>query len=265
MVGHKWKATGGQQSNVLLLSAIVAASPGIVSGVNADHTHKPSPQSYTTPSTPDSSRHPKSKSRLPAWAYDRSPAGLDRNLHQDKFAQLLGIEHVPPKASLPNGRESEIIDDDDDERGKTQPTDVEYQPISTEWLLRGYSRPADQPTGLATKYPKWRCRVKYWNDHCTMYRPEFEDQGLIKPCDTMRGEADWMLRPEVQVLGALTLFLMIVMIMEGVRYTWHTCGHRTSTRSSKGQVALEGDEKQLRAYLEASSHSPVSSTEKSPV
>jgi hypothetical protein len=51
-----------------------------------------------------------------------------------------------------------------------------------------------------------------------------------------------------QIMGALTLFLMLVLLTEGARSLWRNCIHRRSIKDGQGRLTLEGEEKQLRAF-----------------
>ncbi len=248
-----------QRSNLLVLSAIVSASNAIVPPVSADDSlpsqGKASLQLEPVALTSETrSQFPpsKSKSRLLTWAYDPPPAGLDRNLQYDRFAQHLGIRHKPPPAYLPAERPTEIIDDDDeDDQPGPQNTDPNYQPVPTRWLMRGYSRVAGIPASLPTDTMTRGYRQRDGAKSPAATPSDLFDNDMISPCTVAQGsQMDWMLSPHAQILGSLTLFFLIVMMMESVRYVWRACGRRSSIVDERGRLALHGDEKQLRAFAE---------------
>jgi hypothetical protein len=246
------------RSNLLLLSAVVSTSAAILPQVSAggslpaseEDVHRPEADARNAVDRPHI-RHPEMGRRLPVWAYDPSPGGIGRNLHFDRFAQSLDIQHKRPNADSPAGPPTETIDDDDgDNDHNIFATDPNYQPVPTKWLLLGYSRVADIPTSPPILTMTRGYRGHDWSQSTSGTPSDSSEIGWSAPCQTRsQNQVDWMESPRAQILGAVALFLMIVIVMEGTRYLWRSCCRR-STTGRRGRLALQGDEKQLRAFAE---------------
>lgn len=249
----------GQRKNLLVLSAIVSGSAAILPLTAAEDSlpsqrkasHQQDLVGMASPAHTHL-RYSKSKPKLPGWAHDPLLAGLDRNLHSDRFAQLLNIKHTPPQATLSNERPSEIIEDeDDDDEVRPHSTGPHHQPVPTKWLMLGYSRVVDIPTSTPAE-----TRARGYQAHGRVRNPadtltDLSTEGLGAHWATAQpSQRDRMQSQQVQVLGALTVFVMVVLIIEGLRYLWRVFTRRRMTVDRRSQVALEGDEKQLRAIAE---------------
>lgn len=256
MRGHRRENLIGQRSNSLVLWTIVSALTANVPQASADAS-LPSQEEILLQEDPVAVisrprthfRRSKSESRPPNWAYDPPLARLERNLYHDKFAQLLKIQHTPPAAIVPTERPSEIVNDDDEDRPRS--TDPNYQPVPTKWLMLGYSRVNDIPTSPPTETITRGCRRHARSSSPASNPPDSSVMNIIAPCKTARGsQTDWMQKPQAQAIGALTLFLIAVFIMESVIYLWRGYCRGRATAARRGRLALEGDEKQLRAFAE---------------
>jgi hypothetical protein len=236
-----------QGSNLLVLSVLVSTSTAIAPQVPAGGLSHPAepPSTQRTSSTtyskdnfrPRLSRS-KRQARLPRWESDPLVASLDPNLYHEKSAQFLTTQHTPPAAYLPSQSQSEAIGETDDDEHTPRPADPNDRPVPTKWLMLGYSRVADIPTSLPTG---------------TGYHLESSSSGPTvanypahqKPSGTQR---DWMQGFNAQFMGVLTLFLILVLVMEGFGYLWRTSWRRKAVDGGRGELALCGDEKQLRAF-----------------
>lgn len=249
----------GQRSDLLVLSAVILASSAIHHQVSAVDTLHPSGDASlqqdpvaSIPRTHPHLRQAKTKARLPIWAYDPPPASLDRNLHQDRFAQSLKIQHTPPDSHVPIERPSEVIDEDDgDEEHNPCAIDPNYRPVPTKWLMLGYSRVADIPEIAPTQ----RMTPEYL-DHDSIKLSaatplDLSTKDMTTSCATARGSnTEWLQSPRFQLLGAVTLFLMVVFVVESARYLLRLYDRKKALVHGRGELGLKGEEKQLRAYAE---------------
>jgi hypothetical protein len=206
----------------------------------------------------------KSESRLPIWAYHPPPARLEDNLFHDKFAQFLKIQHTPPAATVPVERPSQTSrgDDDDDDSDdddddydddrKAGPlsSDPNYQPVPTKWLMLGYSRVADIPTSLPTETVTRGCQSHTLSSSRVQNPSVSSMKNKIASCEAVGQQKEWIQEPQVQVMGIITLFLVAIFIMHSSLYLARACSRRRAKTVPKGDLALEGDEKQIRALAE---------------
>jgi hypothetical protein len=251
------RSTVGQQSKSPVLSASSPASlpSGGETWLHQDHIAI--------------NRRPfKSKSRLPIWVYYPPPPCLERNLYNDKFAQFLKIQHTPPVANVPIERPSGISrggggdddddedsdddseDDDEDSKDSPPSADPNYQPVPTKWLMLGYSRVADIPTSLPTATMTRGCQRPTWYSSCARDLPVSSTKNMIAPCKAVGDQTDWMQAPQAQALGVITLFLIAIFLIHSILYLARACFRGRAKRVPSGRLALQGDEKQLRALAE---------------
>lgn len=201
------------------------------------------------------SRHAKSRSRLPIWAYNAPPPHLDRNLHDNKLAQPLKIASVPSVAILPTKDAREISNDDDDDDDDDEPgvsgIDPNDQPVPTRWLMLGYSRVADIPTPLPTKSMTRRWQEHGWSMSPASYPSKTSTHYTTEPGVAGVGkQSDFTQSSGFQVMAVLSLFVMMVLIIEGARYAWGLYLQSKTTKNRDGSPVLLGNEKQLRAYAD---------------
>ncbi|KAF7512290.1 hypothetical protein GJ744_001858 [Endocarpon pusillum] len=275
MGGHQGKSLIGQRASLLPLSAILSVSTAILPQASADdssifheQTRNQKDDVDITSNTASHFRTVKSKSRLPGWAYNPPPAGLDHNLHHDRFAQVLRLEHTPPPVNDPSELANEIsndddYDDDDGDGDEHNPhmTDPNYQPVPTKWLMLGYSRVVDIPTSPTSETMGSAGQGHCWSSSPPAMPLDSVVKTTVTPCDTLRtSQTDWMQKPSAQFLGALTIFLIFVIITQSVIHLWQWyCRVRAAT-AGRGELTLEGDEKQFRACtedIESRSESPL--------
>ncbi|ERF69946.1 hypothetical protein EPUS_05490 [Endocarpon pusillum Z07020] len=269
MGGHQGKGLIGQRASLLLLSAILSVSTAILPQASADDTSVSHEQTRnqkddvdTTSSTASHVRTMKSKSRLPVWAYNPPPAGLDHNLHQDIFAQVLRLEHTPPPVNDPSELANEISNDDeddydddddndDDDQHNPHMTDPNHQPVPTKWLMLGYSRVVDIPTSPTSVTMGSAGQGHCWSSSPPAALLDSAVKTTGAPCDTLRtSQTDWMQKPSAQVLGDLIIFLTFVIITQSVIHLWRGYCRVRAAIAGRGELTLEGDEKQFRACNE---------------
>jgi hypothetical protein len=207
----------------------------------------------------------KSRSRLPIWAYHPPPARLERNPCHDRFAQLLKIQHTPPAATVPvehlsntnhgddDDDDSDDDDDDYDDDSNAGPpsSDPNHQPVPTKWLMLGYSRVADIPASLPTETMTRGCQRYPWPSSRARNPTVSSEKNMIPSCEAVRQRTDWMQEPHAQVIGVITLFLIAMFLIQGMSYLARRCFRGRSKTVPKGGLALQGDEKQIRALAEA--------------
>ena len=250
---HHEKGLTGQRSSLLVLLAILKASAAIPPQASADKSLSLQGEALVQqdPIAVDSRSHSrfpqKSTSRLPTWSDYLTPAEHDRNLHYDRFAQHLKIQHTPPPSNILSEPPIGTIDDDNqDSEHKSYYTELNHHPVPTKWLMLGYSRVADIPTSLPPRTMSQGHRGHHWFCSATTTLLDPSMKGTMTPFEAApERQGDWMQKPQAQLAGALTLFLILVFLIQCFMYLWRRC-----CQSGKGKLALEGDEKQLRAFAE---------------
>ena len=189
----------------------------------------------------EDSHHHLSRSGIRPWlapsASDPSPASFRCSIHHSKSAQLVKEKHTQPAGHVPSQTFSETMDDTDGDEPGPAPTDPNSRPVPTKWLMLGYSRAEDIPTSLPS------ATGQHQDDHNS--RPP---TAIFSDHRTRQSQRDWMQGFNAQVVGALILFPILVVILEGLRYLWRTSCRTKDVARVMGEVALHGDEKQLRAF-----------------
>jgi hypothetical protein len=259
MSTHPLEHLMDQKLNLLLLSAIISASSA--SPHEPLDGPGPSSEGFSSRQRPiktesesySQGRHSKSESTPSSWAQNPPAAGLDRSLCQHSFAQYLNVQHTPPPAYLRSEASSDFIEDEEgDDEQWPRPVDPNYQPVPTKWLMLGYTRVADIPTSTPIQTMTRRCR-----EHDSSKAPAAIPSDSSARCTTElravdpSSQRDWNQDLRSHVLGALSIFLIIVFIVEICKHICRACCWRRSNIEERGRLALEGDEKQLRAFSEA--------------
>jgi hypothetical protein len=237
-----------QCSSLSALSAVVLVSIVMPPPVSADSLQQT--RLATEPTSHSQAGHATSNPQLPLWACPPPSADLDRNLHHDRLAQFWHIQHSPPPAYLPSECTSDVTDDiEEDDTPHYRTANPSHRPVPTNWLMLGYSRLIDIPTSPPTRTMTRGNREHDWVDTRATSFSDASIREITASCATARGkQLDWMQNAGAQIMGALTLFLMLVLITEGARSLWRNCICRRSIKDGRGMLTLEGDEKQLRAF-----------------
>lgn len=200
---------------------------------------------------------------MPPWAHGHPSAGLNQNLHHDKFAQYLNMDHVPPPVYFPTGDRGEIISDDGDEEDEAAadiytslsshgPSGPHSLSLPLDSTMSGYSEAADafsSPASVDSTHPIRKTFSSNFAAESATYSIQNETEALFARVRDIQG--DWLQGPVAQVVGALAFFLFFAMIIESVRYMWQVWRWRRAGSTRDGRMALEGDEKQLRAFPNA--------------
>lgn len=207
------------------------------------------------------SRHHESTSTLPPWAYDHRPAGINLNLHLDRFAKHLKIDHTAPPTRFPAKHQGELINDGEEEQEEDEddftrsfldpphPSELHRPSLRTDGTTVSDSLTADIASAPSPNSHSPGHRAHYSTPASVGHLSDPWTREMRALCARRGGgQADWLQRPGAQAMGALSVFLTIALIIEAVSYMWRTWSRKRTSCLRSGRVALKGDEKQLRAF-----------------
>lgn len=242
-----------RRPDVLVLSVLISSSTINIRPVVADGWSIPTQTgpfwAQRTPATVDpeeDSHSHRSRSRIRPWyassTFDPSPTSSGCSFHHSKPTQSVGEQSTKPAVlfsaqALSKTIDGVVADDDEDDEHEPVLTDPNSRPVPTKWLMLGYSRVADIPTSLPVATGQ---RQDY-------HHSRFSSANSLNH-QIPGSQRDWMQDSKPQFVGGLILFVILVLIMEGLWYLWRNCCQRKDMVSDRGKVALYGDEKQLRAF-----------------